>query len=66
MEDVEFRSAGDDGVIALFRVVARARHTGIELERDDAIVYRIRGGRIARLEYFNDHRAALDAAGLQA
>ena len=66
MEDVEFRSAGDDGVIALFRVVARARHTGIELERDDAIVYRIRGGRIARLEYFNDQRAALDAAGLRA
>jgi ketosteroid isomerase-like protein len=66
MEDVEFRSAGDDGVIALFRVVARARHTGIELERDDAIVYRIRDGRIARLEYFNDQRAALDAAGLRA
>jgi ketosteroid isomerase-like protein len=66
MEDVEFRAAGEDGVIALFRVVARGRHTGIELERDDAIVYRIRGGKIARLDYFNDQRAALDAAGLPA
>ena len=66
MEDVQFRSAGEDGVIALFRVVARARYTGIELERDDAIVYRIRGGKIARLDYFNDQRAALDAAGLRA
>lgn len=66
MEDVEFRSAGGDGVIALFRVVARARHTGIELERDDAIVYRIRGGKIVRLDYFNDQGAALDAAELRA
>ena len=66
MEDVEFRSAGGDRVIALFRVVARARHTGIELERDDAIVYRIRGGKIVRLDYFNDQGAALDAAGLRA
>jgi ketosteroid isomerase-like protein len=66
MEDVEFRAAGEDGVIALFRVVARGRHTGIELERDDAIVYRLRGGKIARLDYFNDQRAALDAAGLRA
>lgn len=66
MEDVEFRSAGEDGVIALFRVVARARHTGIELERDDAIVYRIRGGKIVRLDYFNDQGAALDAAELRA
>ena len=53
-------------MIALFRVVAKARHTGIELERGDAIVYRIRGGKIVRLEYFNDQGAALDAAGLTA
>ena len=54
----------DAGVIALFRIVARGGHSGMELERDDAIVYRLRGGRIVRLEYFNDRRRALAAAGL--
>ena len=65
MDDVEFRPAGDDAVIALFRIVARGAHSGLELERDDAIVYRIRDGKIVRIEYFNDQRQALDAAGLR-
>ena len=63
-DDPEFRAAGEDGVIALFRIVARGGHSGMELERDDAIVYRLRDGRIVRLEYFNDRRRALAAAGL--
>jgi ketosteroid isomerase-like protein len=66
MEDIEFRAAGEEHVIALFRVVARGAHSGIELDRDDAIVYRIGGGKIVRLEYFNDQRAALDSVGLGA
>ena len=66
MEDPEFRAVGDDCVIALFRMVAIGAHSGLELERDDAVVYRIRAGRIVRVEYFNDQRAALDAAGLLA
>ena len=35
--------SGDDGVIALFRIVAKGGHSGMELERDDAIVYRLAG-----------------------
>ena len=64
LEDVEFRSTGDDGVIALFRLIAKGGHSGIELERDDAITYRIEGGKIVRTEYFNDQRRALAAVGL--
>jgi ketosteroid isomerase-like protein len=64
MEDAEFRSVGADCVIALFRMIARGAHSGMELERADAIVYRIRGGRIVVIEYFNDQRRALDAAEL--
>jgi ketosteroid isomerase-like protein len=60
-DDPEFRAVGDDGVIALFRIVARGGHSGMELERDDAIVYRVQDGRIARMEYFNDQRLALDS-----
>jgi len=61
MEDPEFRAIGDDCVIALFRMVAIGAHSGLELERDDAVVYRIRAGRIVRVEYFNDQQQALGA-----
>jgi ketosteroid isomerase-like protein len=65
MEDIEFRSAGDDQVIALFRMIAKGGHSGMELQRRDAITYTLRGGKIVRIEYFNDQERALDAAGLR-
>jgi ketosteroid isomerase-like protein len=65
LEDIEFREAGDDGVIALFRVIARGAHSGMELERDDAITYLVRDGKIVRSEYFNDQKRALAAVGLE-
>ena len=55
---------GDDHVIALFRIIAKGGHSGMELERLDAITYRIEGGRIARMEYFNDQGLAREAVGL--
>jgi len=64
VEDLDVRAVGDDRVIALFRIVARGGHSGMELERDDAIVYRIDDGLITRSEYFNDQKLALEAAGM--
>jgi ketosteroid isomerase-like protein len=64
VEDIEFRDAGDDQVIALFTLIAKGAHSGLELERQDAITYRIRSGKIARTEYFNDQRLAREAVGL--
>ncbi len=64
IEDAEFRAAGDDGVIVLFRMVAKGAHSGLELERDDAVVYRFRNGKIARVDYYNDQTRALQAAGV--
>jgi ketosteroid isomerase-like protein len=64
IEDVVFRAAGADCVIALFRIVTKGGHSGMELDRQDAIVYRIRNDLIVHMEYFNDQRRALDAAGL--
>ena len=64
LEDIEFRAAGDDQVIALFRMVAKGGHSGMELGRQDAIIYRIRDNLITRLEYFNDQRSALNAVNL--
>jgi hypothetical protein len=51
-------------VVALFRMVARGRGSGIELMRDDALVFELRSGKVARLGYYNDQAEALEAAGL--
>jgi len=64
IEDSEFRAAGDEGAIAVFRSIAKGKGSGIEIERHDAIVYEVRNGKIERLEYFNDQGRALQAAGL--
>ena len=64
VEDVELRPVGEDQVIALFRIIAKGGHSGMELERLDAITYRLDAGKIARMEYFNDQRAAREAVGL--
>ncbi len=38
--------------------------SGITLERDDAIVYKLRGDRIIRIDYYNNRAEALEAVGL--
>jgi ketosteroid isomerase-like protein len=65
IEDLEFRPAGRDQVLALFRMVTRGKGSGIEIDRLDAIAYRLRDGKIVRSEYFNDRRQALEAVGLR-
>jgi len=65
LEDIEFRDGGGEQVIALFRMIATGGRSGLELERDDAITYLVRDGKIVRQEYFNDQRAALEAVGLR-
>jgi ketosteroid isomerase-like protein len=64
VEDLEVRAGDRDQVIALFRMIARGGGSGIEVERLDAIVYRLKGAKIVRIEYFNDQEKALEAAGL--
>lgn len=61
---MEFRAAGPDGVIALFKMIAKGGGSGLEVERRDAIVYRLENGKIVRMEYFNDQVKALQAVGL--
>ncbi len=62
---LELLPAGDDKVLALFRMIVTGKGSGIELIRDDAVLGEFRGGRIARLGYFNDQQHALEAAGLR-
>ena len=40
-------------------------HDFDELERRDAITYRVQDGAIARMEYFSDQALGLEAVGLR-
>jgi hypothetical protein len=46
-------------------MIATGGHSGMELERLDAITYRIQAGHIVRMEYFNDQALGLEALGLR-
>jgi ketosteroid isomerase-like protein len=64
IEDLELRPSGEDKVVALFRIIATGRGSGVELERDDASLVEFRAGKVVRIGYYNDQRQALEAAGL--
>lgn len=51
-------------MLALFRMIAKGRGSGIEIEREDAVAYRLEKHKIVRLEYFNDRAEAFKAVGL--
>jgi ketosteroid isomerase-like protein len=54
----------DELVVAVFRVKAKGRGSGIAVERQDAMVLKVRDGKIVRLDYYNNRADALKAAGL--
>jgi hypothetical protein len=43
----------------------KGRDSGIEVERQDALVYKIRDGKFVRCDYFNNRKQALEAFGLE-
>lgn len=63
MEPEEFIDAGNQ-VIAVIRMKAKGRGSGVEVERQDAIIYELRDGKIVRLDYYNNRKQALEAVGL--
>jgi ketosteroid isomerase-like protein len=64
MHAEEFIDAGEGVVVVFVRMRATGRGSAASVERDDAIVYRVRDGLIAELDYFNDRAQALAAAGI--
>lgn len=66
MKDLEIRPPVGDRVIALFTMLAKGRGSGIELNRRDAMVFVLRGGKIRQLAYYNEQQRglALEAVGL--
>ena len=56
IEGLELRSSGDDKVLALFRMIAKGKGSGIELTREDAVLGELRGGKIVKVGYYNDQQ----------
>jgi ketosteroid isomerase-like protein len=59
----EYVDAGDK-VLVVFAMKAKGKGSGVELERKDGIVFEVRDGRVARLDYYGNADQALEAAGL--
>ena len=63
IEDIEFRDLGDR-VLALFKMAARGRDSGVAVDHPGAIVYEFRDGKIVRARSFLTQAEALEAVGL--
>ena len=64
IEPEEFIDA-DDFVVVVVRMHTKGLGSGVELERQDALVYRCRDDKIIRTDYYNSREQALEAAGLE-
>ena len=60
----ELIDAGDEHVIAVVTRHARGRASGVEVERPFALVWTLRGGKVARVVWFLSRGEALEAVGL--
>ena len=65
MEPEEFIDAGER-VVAVVRMRAKGRSSGLVLDRQDAVVQEVRDGMIVRIDYYNNRAQALEAVGLEA
>jgi ketosteroid isomerase-like protein len=63
-EPVEKIDAGDDKVIAVFRISGRAKLSGVETDLTYAALYTFRDGKIERGREYWTRDEALEAAGL--
>jgi ketosteroid isomerase-like protein len=64
MQLEELIDAGEHRVLALVRMRATGRGSTASVEREDALLYELRDGLIARLDYYNNRPEALAAAGV--
>src|SRR5438067_10813507 len=63
IEPEEFIDGGVS-VVVFIRMKTTGRGSGIEVEREDAQVYKFREDKIVRRDYYNDRTQALEAGGL--
>ncbi len=58
----EYIDVDDEHVIAVFRIKALGRASGVAIERQDAMLYEVRDQQVTRIDYYNSKQQALDAA----
>ena len=63
-EPEEFIDAGDR-VVAILRVHARGRESGVEVERLDGAVWTLRDGKGVRVDYYGSSEEALAAVAIR-
>jgi hypothetical protein len=63
-EPEEFIDVDDERVIAVSRVKVTGRSSGVEIERQDAMLFVVCDRQIVRIDYYNSKQQALQAAGL--
>jgi ketosteroid isomerase-like protein len=59
----EFIDAGEC-VVAIIRMKAKGESSGIAIDRQDGLVYKLRDGKVVRLDYYNNRAQVLEAVGL--
>ncbi|HEX2436449.1 MAG TPA: nuclear transport factor 2 family protein [Solirubrobacterales bacterium] len=69
MEDIRFVTEGEfidagDKVVVPFRLAARGKETGIEVEQPAVQVWTLKDGKAVRVEVFASREQAFEAAGL--
>jgi ketosteroid isomerase-like protein len=63
LEPEDLIDAGNQ-VIAVFRLRATGKGSGVETERRNSVLYTVRDGKVVRADYFGDPDRALAAAGI--
>jgi ketosteroid isomerase-like protein len=56
----------NDIVVIVGKMTAKGASSGVQIERQDALVYRFREGLVTRIDYYNNRAQALEDAGLSA
>ena len=64
MEPERWIDAGDK-VVLILSLTAKGRGSGVEVTRRDGMVWTLRDGKPVRIDYYNNERDALEAAGLE-
>ena len=61
-EPIELIDAGEDTVVAIERFGGRAKLSGVEIAQTEAVMYSIRGGKLARCREYATRHEALESA----
>ena len=61
---VEFLDAGPEDVVVLAHYTASGSGSGVPVTGEHGYIWSVRGGKAVRFRWFQSHREALEAAGL--